>query len=660
MRLRTPVVVGLAMVMLAALAAPASGRTPPATRATTCDPLDTAACLLPFPNDFFTVADPTSETGRRVHLSPEAMPRNVSGIPVDPTEWNRNDGFSPGSAILTRVPRIDLTRTGAAPITDVGRSLRRDAPIVLIDTRTLERRPYWAELDAHTTDPHRQTLIVRPAVNFRDGTRYIVALRRLRDAAGRVIPAARAFKRMLHGDDRSDRAAHIRSVVATAARAGIDTENLYLAWDFTVASTQNLTGRLVHIRDDAFGTLGNASPRFTVTSVDELDPAQNPRIARHITGTFEVPSYLDQMGGPAGSRFHYPSPASTLPTRIPGNVQIAPFTCDIPRSATPSTPARPSLYGHGLFNDDSELFVLNVEAMASEHNFVFCGTEWLGLTDRTSDLAAGAKVFADASHFPELADRLQQAVLDTLFLGRLLIRHDGFAAHAAFQLRGRPVLDTSAPLSYDGNSLGGIMGGVLTTVSQDVHRAVLGVAAMNFSTLLDRSVSFPRSLLESGYPDPLDQQLFYALVQMLWDRADPDGYANHLTEHPLPRTPEHRVLIHIAFGDQQVANAASDVEARTIGAAVHRPVLASGRSPDVVPEWGIPSIGESPFAGSAMVMWDSGSPPSPLTNTMAVSGLDPHEDPRNSPRARLQKAVFLKSGTVVDVCDDAPCRIPHA
>ena len=41
-----------------------------------CDPLDPAQCLLPFPNDHFTVADPTTATGRRVSFSVAAMPRN--------------------------------------------------------------------------------------------------------------------------------------------------------------------------------------------------------------------------------------------------------------------------------------------------------------------------------------------------------------------------------------------------------------------------------------------------------------------------------------------------------------------------------------------------------------------------------------------------------
>ena len=85
----------------AAVAAPVIGGPPvPAPvgeAAGVCDPIDPAHCLLPFPNDHFTVADPTTDTGRRVALSPLALPTNAAGKPWDPTEWNRNDGFSPGS-----------------------------------------------------------------------------------------------------------------------------------------------------------------------------------------------------------------------------------------------------------------------------------------------------------------------------------------------------------------------------------------------------------------------------------------------------------------------------------------------------------------------------------------------------------------------------------
>ena len=50
---------------------------------TICDPLIPERCMLPFPNDFFTVADPTSRrTGRRVWVTPQALPKNVAGTPI--------------------------------------------------------------------------------------------------------------------------------------------------------------------------------------------------------------------------------------------------------------------------------------------------------------------------------------------------------------------------------------------------------------------------------------------------------------------------------------------------------------------------------------------------------------------------------------------------
>ncbi|MEP6625742.1 MAG: hypothetical protein ABJC79_14940, partial [Acidimicrobiia bacterium] len=103
-----------------------------------CDPIAAKKCLMPFPNDFFTVADSSTATGRRVHFDRSSMPSNSNNIAIDPTEWNRNDGFSPGAMIVTYIPGLDLARTGAAPITNIGASLGANQPIVLIDAATGE------------------------------------------------------------------------------------------------------------------------------------------------------------------------------------------------------------------------------------------------------------------------------------------------------------------------------------------------------------------------------------------------------------------------------------------------------------------------------------------------------------------------------------------
>src|SRR5215207_4983179 len=144
----------------------------------TCDPIASGACLLPFPNDRFTVPADTP-TGLRVQVPIEGMPTNAAGTPIDPTEWNRNDGFSPGSMVLADVPGLDLQATFGLPagvqvLDRPAASLADDAPIVLLDLDTGQRVPYYAELDHHpgAVAAGRQLLIVRPLVNLVAGHRH--------------------------------------------------------------------------------------------------------------------------------------------------------------------------------------------------------------------------------------------------------------------------------------------------------------------------------------------------------------------------------------------------------------------------------------------------------------------------------------------------------
>jgi hypothetical protein len=637
-----------------------------ASAPTGCDPLDPTACLLPFPDNFFTVRDRGTPTGLRVDFPVSAMPKNVEGTPIDPTAWNRNDGFSPGTPILLHIQGIDLAQTGAAPITNIGTSLRPDAPILVIDTDTFKRVPYWAELDANDPNPSEQALIIRPDAALPDGHHFIVAIRDPKNSAGQVIPPNPVFQAYrdhlpLQNAAENQRRGHFERIFRFLQGFGVDRHSLYLAWDFTVASEQNITGSLLHMRDDAFAKLGNGVPQFSVTGVTNYTTAQDPNIARHVEGTFSVPSYLNQPGGPPGSTLNLGPDG--LPQQIPGNIQTANFACNIPRAAVsdatnPSAtvyPGHAMLYGHGLLGTAEEINDPVIEQMANEHDFVICGTNWLGLSE--DDVSTDLQIVTSLSLFPTLPDRGEQAMLDFLFLGRLMENQAGLDSSPAFQAgASHPVIQPGG-LSYYGNSQGGIYGGTLTAVSQEFTRAVLGVPGMDYSLLLNRSVDFAPFLavLNTTYPDKLTQQIGFGLIQMLWDRSDPDGYAQHMTSDPLPGTPAHEVLMDEAFGDHQVANIATENEARTIGATVHEPALAPGRSPDLVPFYGIPPTPSDVYSGSALVMWDSGSPPPPTTNTPPTAGADPHGVPRAQPTVRYQDAAFLLNGVVLNVCDESPC-----
>ena len=633
-----------------------------------CDPIATRKCLMPFPNDFFTVADSSTATGRRVHFDVRSMPSNSANVPIDPTEWNRNDGFSPGAMIVTYVPGIDLARTGAAPITNIGASLQPNQPIVLIDAATGEQWPIWSELDAQADPVDQRSLIVRVAKNLPEGHRFIVAMRNLRNAAGAPIAAERGFSLYRDGIPTftsaiEARRPHMDGLFADLARFGVQRDNLNLAWDFTVASEMNIAGRMLHIRDEAFASLNGAAPTFSVTSTqDNVDD----HIFRRVTGTFTVPNYLTGDGSP-GNRFKYaanPGP-DALPIRN-GNF-TAEFICNIPRSVSsaggdPVLAGRGAIYGHGLLGDQGEVNAGNVRTMADVHRMVYCATKWSGFADE--DIGIAAQTLQDVSNFPKVADRTQQGFLNQLFLARLVKDPNGFASNPAFRLgaNATPVLDGS--VFYDGNSQGGILGGALTALSTDFTRAVLGVPGMNYSTLLQRSSDFDtyKAILNPSYPDEFDRILWFSVVQMLWDRSEANGYAEHITDNPYPGTPRHQVLYDVAFGDHQVANVTAEVATRTVGARILLPGLAPGRSLDVVPFWGITPISFLPWNGSAIVYWDSGTPAPPGTNLAPHEpeyGSDPHENPRRTPAAQQQKSDFLRNGGVlVDTCNGLPCLAP--
>ena len=640
-----PIAALAAAVATLAPAAPSQAAAKPG-----CDPIDASHCLLPFPNDHF-------RANGRLALRDRDMPRNRQGKPVRAADYNRSDGFSPGQIVVTHVPRLDLARTGAVPVNDLAKTFAKRAPIVVIDAKTGKRQLIWAELDAQSKDRRKRALLIHPGANWREGRRYIVALRNLKDRRGRTLEPTDLFAGLRAGAVSGPRMAHYeRRIFPALRRAGIARRSLYRAWDFTIAGRRSLSGRLLSIRDRAFGELGDtttgdltvqgSAPGFTVDSVTQ----QTPEVKR-VDGTFTVPCFLDRAGCGPGSRFRLDGRG--LPRRSPGNVQVERFICLVPNAGTNG---RALLFGHGLLGGAEA--VLPVAPLASGGNFVACATDWSGMS--SEDIPNVLDLSKDLSKFPTLADRNQQGFLNFMFLGRLLVHPQGFPAHPEFAGK----IDTQR-LFYAGASQGGILGGALTAVAPDFERSALIVPAMNFSLLITRSTQFApfAQVLYSSYRDPIERALLTSMIQILWDRGEANAYAWHMTRDPYPDTPRHTVLLHEAFGDHQVANVATEVEARVIGARLRLPALDPGRSRDRRPFYGIPEIPSFPFAGNALVVFDTGplrgdlgTPAPPLENVAPSVGQDPHALTGFEPAAAAQFSEFLKvGGAFVDTCGQRPC-----
>jgi hypothetical protein len=649
-----------------------------------CQPYAGKPCLFPFPDNRLTRPDHGTVTGLRVNLAAAAMPVNTKGVRIQPGPYDRNDGFSPGSAIVLHIPGMDnaraLKRTGAVPLTDMAQTFAKRQPIVVIDQATGARQLIWAELDANSPRPADTDLLIHPGKLLAEGHTFIVALRDLRSAAGRLIAAPRWFALLRDGGklpaaERSQRARYA-AIFAALKRAGIARNTgLYAAWNFTVGSRQSLTGQMLAIRNNAFAQLGDTdladgadtgrAPSFSIVDTKPLVSSGGATLTQ-VDGTMQVPCYLIVCGPSAQPGFHYSSSAAgAIPAQIPGNVATTQFECIVPATASALDPARISLYGHGLLGSRDEVTDSWVQALAVQHNMVFCSTDFWGLA--AGDTPNDAAALTNVNLFPAVVDRLQQGALNTLFLGRLMLNPGGLASSPVFQQAGRPVIET-ANLYYDGNSQGGIEGGMVTALSPDVRQAVLGVTGVDYANLLvQRSTDFAPfgTILYANYRDPSSHPLVLDLMAQLWDRGEPDGYAEQMTSHPLPDTPSHRVLMQIAYGDHQVSMYAAAVEARTVGASAYEPALDLGtnRSRDRNLFYGLPAIRSFPFGGSAIEIWDSGpghTEPPPLTNTAPVdtpANIDPHEDPRDTPAAQTQVSDFLApGGAVVDVCGGQPCR----
>ncbi|MFQ5515439.1 MAG: hypothetical protein ACE5FG_13530 [Myxococcota bacterium] len=581
-----------------------------------CDFLIDESCLLPYPSSFFLRPDPTTPTGLRVDYGPNALPVNRLGIPVKPDDWNTLDGFSPGPMILALLPDtgvpVDLAASGVAFHTDFSRSLAPDHPTVLMNAQTGERVLHFAELDANTDDVTRRALILRPGRRLEDGTRYVVAIRDLVDENGQALAPRLAFRALRDGLKPKEIAAACGGLCADAIDArrtgfeeifgileanGVARSDLLLAWDFTTASTQALTGWMVSIRDQAFA-LG--TPSFSVTSVDDGGGSGfDAFIWARIEGTFQAPLFMTADA---------PASRLNLLNGVPSQNGFAsvPFVVDVPRSAVPTPgctgacsvqPGRPTLWGHGLLGNRFQLDTLS--ELAAIYDFVIGAVDMQGMS--SSDVAPSVlPLTQDLSVFHRIPERLHQGFLNHLLLGRLMVDPvNGFNSHPAFRF-GSPaagVIDTTE-VYYSGGSQGGIFGLAILSIAEDFRRGFLAVPGANYSTLLRRSIDFNPflALLRGSYPDPLDETLILALIQQLWDRAEPQGYLSHLRSGDLSDPPHpHEVLIHMATHDSQVPNLGTEIMLRSLGIPQLRPVHRSFVD--------IPEL-DAPVSGSAFVEID--------------------------------------------------------
>ena len=610
-----------------------------------CENLHPGHCLMPYPSDFFRV---DTGDGPRLHFGADSLPIYRGDQHMTGEAFERADGFGGASPIMFTWPGATLA--GTAPVFEPAQSLAPESPTVLLDADTGQRIPHWVEYDHLTLDrPGVEPIIVlRPAIALPRGHRIIVAIQGLRDADGAPVPATPAFAALRDQTASRYQGIHARrdrfeaQIFPALAAAGLLREQIQLAWDFTVATGPNGHDTLRIMRDRLEAAIGEDGPEYTIESVE---PTGDEHIPWMMIGIARIPSFLGPPDA-VGLRRHLLD-AGGLP-RLEG-FEAVEFTVQIPRSAIAGDrPIGVLQYGHGFLGDKGQGEGGWLRSMADEYGFLILSADMQGMS--SADFGVWIQILAGRpSEFPHLAEKAMQGVMNHLALQRLMKGRFLRETDERLTRDGQPLYDPT-DLMYYGNSQGGTMGAVIMSVTPDVRRGVLGVPGCGFPLLLQRSVVFEDfvRILDLTFTSRTEFALVLALLGSGWDRLDPLTVAPHLTTDPLPDTPPHEVLLHVAKEDAQVHNQVSFILARSIG---NIPVGL----PLTQPTWGLDPQ-PLPYTGSMLTEFDFKHPDNPNPLTPPPLANDTHGDLRKLPAGQLQMMHFLRTGEVIDVCDGQTCR----
>ncbi|MEZ4288367.1 MAG: hypothetical protein R3A47_09540 [Polyangiales bacterium] len=358
-----------------------------------------------------------------------------------------------------------------------------------------------------------------------------------------------------------------------------------------------------------------------------------------------MPLYLDN-GGPGGV---LNLDENGMPTQ---NGTFAYSAAVIVPVSAQTTPAGLVEFGHGQLGAKEQ--VLGFQSIANRVNLIAVALDFKGFAFDDVGTILSVLSGGDLSRFKAIPDRMQQGFLNFLIAMRTLSVEakgvDNAFLTALENDCGGAMVDGDKRYYY-GGSQGGILGATLMALSTDVQRGLLAVPGQSYSLLLQRSVNFDEYgmfLMQPYNWNALHTQFNLALLQSLWDRAEPSGYSQYIRNDRFPNTPAHEVMIQVSKSDHQVTNLAAHILARTIGGVVNlAPLIRS--------VYGIDEASGS-HTGSAMIEIDFGNPTVPVTNIPPWDDTDPDPHGRATELSALAETLstFYETGVVANPCD-GPC-----
>lgn len=546
--------------------------------------------LAPIPDDFFTVADPTTRTGRRLAL-PFAgggdLGRMVDGLR---SELDGLDGWSPIAPIV--LPLSGAVAEDSLPRT-VEDSLDPTATVALVDVgpSSSERGRRWPfELvlrhDRSPVGLESHSLWLLPALPLRPGGRYAVLIRDgMTDPEGRAMVAPLLLRGALRAGDRrlgglTDAVRDVVSPAVSTAREALaipwSEDELVFAMVFTVRSLDALSRDPLAMRADVAAMTG---PRLRI---DLLEPARDPGrpLAAIVRGHFRAPRWRP-VGEVAFTRDEQGRPQ-------PNGTQEIAFSLALPRSAG-EHPAPLMMYQHGNPGRAEDEIGAPIQDAFLSAGFAVAGFTdvWnrdpvlMGMEPRAAILAQMLSLTASIRLDGRVPDDWIEILGEQLAFIAALRELGDLDVLPPAAPDGRPEIDLGAPLVYEGISQGAIHGQALLAYAPEIRAASLVAGGARLTELLLHQAA--DSLIETlpiifGDLRPVDLWALVSLFQVAFDRQDAHLHALRVRRtEPGPSTagpgwasepgrrPGPSVLLIAGRGDRFVPNRASRSLAWVLG-----------------------------------------------------------------------------------------------
>ncbi|HEY8144530.1 MAG TPA: hypothetical protein VIG06_17735 [Kofleriaceae bacterium] len=626
-------------VLALALAASACGGDDPLEVAEGCQPLLAGYhCQLPYPSDFYRVADDSAPGGFRLAptglVTNQALDADVHGAVVA-------DGFSHIPSIVGMLPD-EVSDAGLTHLLgDLAASTADDSRTILVAADGT-RVPHYVDLDPRGFDPLRQAIVMHPAVGLEYGQNYVVAFRRIERPDGEPAAAAEGFRRIRDGegdaaiDDLAPR--YQEDIFPRLEAEGWTRDEIQLAWSFTVASQEVSVTDMLRVRELTLAWLEENQPEVVIDE-ETVDPIED--VWKRVTGTVTGPLFLEEDA--PGALLHRGADGQVA---LNGTATIE-FTAQVPASLRDGGAGIALLYGHGFFGDRGEIEGQSARTISDSLGAVLFAIDWTGMSG--DDLPEVLQdLGGEPAHTVDFADGVHQGVANWIAFSAAVA--GPLTDAAELQRGGGAPVYAPAPLCFLGISQGHILGGTMTAVNPLIDRVALEVGGAGFTHMMFRARPFDAFLLIiSGILDDFaDHQLFAASLQIAFDRFDPGSYASFLSTDPLPGTPADRgPLLQMGIGDASVPNLGTLLHARLLGAGY--------TTPSPIEPFGLSPL-EGSSSGPALTIFDLGVDPADVYSE-AVPPLEDnpiHEGVRLEPTSIDQLRTFFTDGTITSPCD-GPC-----